>query len=216
MKKCGIVLTALVFSLLCAGQCFADESELRYKIIYQAEEGGCVGTQVCVVGFEGAGPGFDGEELWPLSPPAAVLVGIRKVKGADGWDGTTGWYTGDIRDNLSPGANTTVDGIYMWAVTGTEGQDMHLRLTMAWLYPSENGRLRLSLVSIPQGVDYTGPTTWGPETTEITLPLYSTDDGTTGYKFQMNVFAVPEPSSLIALAGGLAGLGGMALRRKRR
>ena len=45
----------------------------------------------------------------------------------------------------------------------------------------------LSLVSIPQGVEYTGPTTWGPETSEITLPFYSTDNGESGYKFRLTV-----------------------------
>jgi len=46
-----------------------------------------------------------------------------------------------------------------------------------------------------------------PVSTPDALTRFCADD--------MTVVPIPEPSSLIALAGGLAGLGGMALRRRR-
>ena len=45
----------------------------------------------------------------------------------------------------------------------------------------------------------------------------STDDGTSSYRFRMNIFAVPEPSSLAALALALAmGAGARRFGRRRR
>ena len=61
---------------------------------------------------------------------------------------------------------------------------------------------------------YTGPTQWGIDHGTITLPYYANYDGLTGYHFRMEFTAVPEPSSLAALGGGVMGL--LALRRRRR
>jgi hypothetical protein len=67
---------------------------------------------------------------------------------------------------------------------------------------------------------YTGPTQWSmshdtPYHADIVLPYYATSDPSTGYKFRAEVTAVPEPSALIALMSGLAGVGGLAARRRR-
>ena len=75
---------------------------------------------------------------------------------------------------------------------------------------------KMECIQVPSGI------TGGPEvgtiwTTEnrVHLPFYSTSNGLTGYQFEFTLTAVPEPSSLLALVGGIAGLGGFALRRKR-
>ena len=67
---------------------------------------------------------------------------------------------------------------------------------------------------------YTGPTQWtmsheNPTHADIVLPYYATSDPSTGYKFRAEVTAIPEPSSLLALACGLAGAI-VGVRRARR
>ena len=213
MNRYSLVLIVLILSLLSMSNCVGDVASLRYKISYGAEDGGFY-KEITVVGAEGASKDFDDEYMWSSLPSHGILLAIRKVNGVDEWNGDTGWYAGDVREPLAPGQSITVDGIYLWAVPGTPSQDMHLRLS-PFVYLEPGVSFSLSLVSIPQGVEYTGPTTWGPETTEITLPFYSTDNGENGYEFQMSIYAVPEPSPLIALAG-LSLLTGGALVRKRK
>lgn len=48
------------------------------------------------------------------------------------------------------------------------------------------------------------------------LPAYKTDNPLTGYEFEIEIqHLVPERSSFLALAGGIAGLGGLILRKKK-
>lgn len=181
------ILVTLILSLLFVSNCFGDGAELRHKISYKAENGG-VCKEITVVGMDGAGKGVDDEELWANMPSSGILLGVRRVNGTDEWNGTTGFYAGDVRETLASGTSITVDGIYMWAVPGTPSQDMHLRLVDN-VFLSPGVSFSLSLVSVPQGVEYTGPTTWGAETSEITLPFFSTDNGENGYKFRLTVSA---------------------------
>jgi len=146
-----------------------------------------VDTHLDIADGRNASSGSDGETAWPAQSSSGVLVGIYKTNGTDGWNGTTGFYGEDIRETLQGGASITFNDIYLWATPGTESQDLHLRLQDG---PSLDGvSLTLSLVSVPSGVTYTGPTEWGSETTDIVLPFYSTDDGKTGYKFRITITA---------------------------
>lgn len=162
----------------------------------------------------GGGPGHEYDEtMWPDNPsPTGVLLGFYNVDGINEWDSTTGWYSGTARELVSTGTSVVIDNLYLWATTGTPSQNLQLYLQgNSWIPSSLN--YKLSLISAPDG--YTGQTEWGITDTIITLPFYSTDDGTTGYRFRAEFTAVPEPSSILALVSGLGGVVGLALRRRR-
>ena len=143
-------------------------------------------------------------------------AGAHHVKNQDGWDGDTGFYGIDYRAPLASGETKTWM-IYFWALQGTTPGDLgvHWDTLSGYPLPSEM-TARLEYIQKPQDVAG-GPdigTVWTTPPTMV-LPFYATTDGLTGYGFKFTLTAVPEPSSILALAGGLAGLGGMALRRRR-
>jgi hypothetical protein len=157
--------------------------------------------------------GYDGEVRLSVSAKQSYC-GIYKQNGQDGWNGSTGWYEQDIRPAISAG-ETVVENVYLWAGTLAPAGDLHLYQVYSPIL-AEGMTYSLRLVQIPVGVTYTGPTEWGPDHGTIILPFYATDNPLTGYKFEAEITApVPEPSSILALAGGIAGLGGLAMRRKR-
>ena len=114
---------------------------------------------------------------------------------------------------LQPGQTLVINNIYLWAEPDAADPSIQFQ-QMAW-FAQGGVTYTLSLVSIPDGVNYPGPREWGPGTSQIALPFYGTNDGRTGYKFRAEFTAIPEPSSLLALASGLAGRGGVVVKRKK-
>ncbi|MDO8588081.1 MAG: PEP-CTERM sorting domain-containing protein [Armatimonadota bacterium] len=162
-------------------------------------------------GYTGYSDADDGEGRLISLP--AVSAGIRKVTGVEGWDGPTTFIMWDYRSALAEGERKTED-IFVWANPGTQSQDILFYREGSQFLPT-GVSYKLSLVSVPNGVTYTGPTQWGPDQGMITLPFYSTDDPLTGYRFLAEVSAIPEPSSSLGLLAGLAGFSGLVLRRRR-
>ncbi len=142
-----------------------------------------------------------------------VNVGLYKETGVQGWDGPSGFYILDARAPLAAG-DTAIQTIYLWASGQTASQNLNLYQSNSYSL-SPGLTYKLSLVSLPVGIIYTGPREWGADHGTITLPFYAAEDGTTGYKFLATITAVPEPSSLLALFSGLAGVG-FAVRWKRK
>lgn len=183
--------------------------DIKYYI-RGADSGEMSGVKRGFSGSLGDSDGYDHETQLPSLP--GVCAGFWKVNSIEGWDGTTGLYTWDRRAALTEGERKTED-IFVWAAPGTQSQDILVAASMSL---AQGVNYRLSLVNIPNGVTYIGPREWGPDDGTITLPFYDTDDPLTGYKFLAEVTAVPEPSSILTLAGGLAGLGGLALKRRKK
>ena len=104
-----LILITVLFYMPCGSNCFGEG--LRYKIEYDADNGGFFYRHICVVQREGATKGFDGETVWPSPPSPGALLGIRKVSGADEWDADTGWYYGDIREAPAPEGAVSLMGV---------------------------------------------------------------------------------------------------------
>ncbi len=154
--------------------------------------------------------------------PMRAYVGTYHVCNQDtgGWTGPTGFYKTDWRAPLSqsPGSSQTWR-LYVWGdpTLPESSPDIQVRFT-SFSVEDPAIDLRLTLVGRPEGVTggpvlgtvYTWP--WGYYL-DITLPVIRTTNGLEGYVFDLTATVVPEPSSLLALSAGLAGVVG-ALRRR--
>lgn len=160
--------------------------------------------------------GFDSTDL--LATPAyGWSAGTYHVNGQDGWLGETGFYSFDSRSPLAPGESKTWT-FYVWAEPGTTEAT---RAISGSLWTSDPNYIQtvMEYFQKPSGITG-GPelgATWSaPAVFTLNLPYYSTSDGRTGYGFRLTLTAVPEPSSLLALAGGILGFGALRLRKRPR
>ncbi len=166
--------------------------------------------QAAIYGL-GYSDGLDSEDL-PLTF-GGLNVAIYKTNGVQGWDSADGFYTIDGRATLLAG-QTAIDDVYAWASSGGLPPGLST-MTFSASGGGDGGTLTIELVSVPSGITYTGPTEW-TNSVNVTLPMYVASDyaaGLTGYHFELINTAVPEPSSIITLAGGMIGMAGFALRR---
>lgn len=206
------LLIAFGVLLVMAQSCSA--ANYNYKIWLWTQSGPATGSFASIAADPDAGKGHEwSETIWPSNPsPTGVLLGFYNVNGTNGWDSTTGWYDTTMRESVSAGHSVTIDNLYLWASSGTPSQNLQLQIDYLMIDP--NIVYKLTLLSVPTGVNYTGRTAWGTGDTTITLPFYSTNNGTTGYRFRADFAAVPEPSSLLILVSGCS-IGVFTLRRRR-
>jgi len=153
-------------------------------------------------------------------------VATYHQNGVDAWTGATGFYSTDLRGPLAltPGQSKTWR-FFLWGDPSRSSAAQPLGFQWGWNSSAAPafGEIHYTLtyvgcaqgvtgVSLPLGtvMDLNRHTqgTWD-------FPGYVTTDGRTGYVFDLTTTVIPEPSSLPALASGLAGLAGFALRRRR-
>lgn len=202
---------AVLGAVFCIGQ-------TSFGAISGVSSWGCVGDTRAVFGTEvGALDGQDSSDRGLEGPGGYWYVGSYKITGLDGWDGPPGFYDADWRAPLVPGESKTW-WVYIWA---SPGGPWYGNVGTGWLWYDPWDRdpavvARMELVQKPTGVT-DGPavgTVW-TEPPSLVLPYYGTTDGLTGYKLKFTLTMIPEPSSILALAGGIAGVGGFALRRRK-
>jgi len=134
---------------------------------------------------------------------------------AEGWLGEPGFYWADFREPLA--TEKTWASIYLWWRPGAAAYNYTLYFVPD-IPPPGYYRFTLYLDQVPAGVSYNGPWQWELSATARTdIPAgtfapFESETGLDSYRFHLTV-AVPEPSGLVVLAGGVAVL---ALRRKRR
>lgn len=151
---------------------------------------------------------------------------FRRDVDVNGWDGPSGWYHDQALPTPSPGSSIVVKNLYVWAGQSFAYDTFKIGyMDAGFAYPEEWVRT-LRLVSTPDGINYTGPREWtiplcadkvaGTFLPNAVLPAYRTDNPLSGYEFEIEIqHVVPEPSSILALVGGIAGLGGFVLRRRK-
>ncbi|MHB9036321.1 MAG: hypothetical protein ACYC64_06615 [Armatimonadota bacterium] len=182
----GRLSTAILLLLALSATCFG--SDYQYKVYYHTKGDSACGTKMIVGSNPEATNGFDFEHPWAGSTPDGVLIGIHNTNGVDGWSGNTGFYVDDYRPTPTQGNTITISNIYVWANVGVASQNMHLYLDSAPRIGTD-ATCKLSLVSVPSGVTYNGPTEWSLPHGDIVLPFYSTSDGMTSYKFKIEITA---------------------------
>jgi len=143
---------------------------------------------------------------------------------SDSWSGPTGFYDTDLCAPVPLRAGESKSWlIYLWATPGVPDTydtiSVSCLMIMPPFMPSEYD-YTLTLAAKPSATSG-GPaigTTWRlslPSGVSVELPIYRTDNGLTGYQFELTATAVPEPSSILALLSGLVGIGGVAILRRK-
>jgi len=203
------LVVALALTMIVAS-CMAFGDTYGYEFAYGWNDG-----HMSFESDAGASRGYDSHDIKTLASNASLTYLVfRKQRGVDGWDADDCFLARDARPVLDAGQTEVFNGLYLWAGTNATPEDFELYIVVGGLY-SPQMTYTLRLVQIPTGITYTGPTEWGPNHGTISLPFFATDDFSKGYKFQVEITApVPEPSSVLPLAVGITGLGGLVLRRR--
>ena len=225
MKHYCFVALTLAVSL--ASPVIADSPSARYRdswwwyVDSAASDGTNVYSYRMNIGVDPlATDGWDGESPIVIGDDPVGYALTWHEKNVDGWLGDTGFYRDDFRAPIQLGQTKTWL-IYVWATPNVPDTCTTCGFHLANVVPGApsqeyDTQFRLTLLSKPSSV-IGGPdvgTVWDidwPEA-QVSLPIYCTDDGRTGYQFEFSATAVPEPGPLLALAAGLAPL---ILRRRR-
>jgi len=163
---------------------------------------------------------YDGEPLITSWDIPTTYAAIFHAEEPNKWDASTGFYREDYVGLLTPGQTKSWQ-IYVWSTPDMPADYDATYLVMNRMDNialTNDFQFQLKLVSKPESVSG-GPevgTTWDFDIPafEVEFPTYRTDNGLTGYHFELTATAVPEPSAFAVLACGLFGI--LTQTRKRR
>ncbi|MCE5313661.1 MAG: PEP-CTERM sorting domain-containing protein [Armatimonadota bacterium] len=208
---CLFILQSLCLSA------FASTTDWRWQFCtVDPGKGGSFGTSATT---------SDGADFLDISLPTGRYLNCATYyeQGVGGWTAETGFYSTDIRSPLvAQTENTKTWLFYFWGSPSLTSSNMYL----TWGYFSDNTpdfqnsvytlKYVRPAVGITEGyvdvgttisLNYHSQGTWK-------FPAYATTNGLDGYMFELTATVIPEPASILALLTGLAGIGGIAIKRR--
>ncbi len=214
MKTAGMVFLIVLLSLAVSdswGDGFGG------NVVASARSQASAGWFYCGTRAEAA-DGY-GEEDIPLSLWSLAYVASYHQQGNAGWAGPSGFYSHDFRASLTQAASTSQTWrLFAWCDPLAPLDLEAFRVAFGPFAVPADYTLSVTLVAVPAdvsgapdpGTRFRWP--WGTFL-YVDLPVYRTDNGLDGYVFDLTATVVPEPSSLLALSAGLAGMAGVMRRR---
>ena len=173
-------------------------------------------SNIWIGAVPGCQDGYDGQPGAWFSG-SGIGIAHRRQAGPN-WSGPEGFYWEDYESPIPAGGSHTWNDIYLWAQDyAVPGHTADIGFGLEFPPPGYTAHVVLDYV--PESLHWTGQTDFWLDLTQssiITLPVPQVADPLEGTRIHITVYAVPEPGALIVLAGGLAGLGTGALRRRRR
>ncbi len=211
----------VVCGMLMAGVCSASSPyDWQYRCTPYISSIDAIYVVVGLFGTNsGAATGFDPLDR-QLTVPRWSNVATYRAAEEGVWDGPTGFYSVEMRNPVVEVGATEAWDVLVWNSLALPASADELVLHWDGVKEPLGYLVTLTLVKKPSGIS-AGP----PEGTEwvltarpyaplrVALPTVRVADGRDGYVFRMTATLVPEPSSLLALSAGLAGMAG-ALRRR--
>jgi len=216
MEMVTVLRTAMLCFLASIGSAFeiAQAQSASNWILSVYTKGGSIGSSIGVAPW-----GSDALPTGSLHPPTTASICLLTYYN----DGTSLFAGGEVRKSPVPaGGNHTWSGFYLWAFDRTPSPANLIVIEPESefnLPPPAGYRGHLVLDYVPDSCNWTGDRDFWLDLTadnEFALPIPVVADPLLGTRFHLDVYApVPEPSSLAALACGLAGVGGVAMKRRR-
>ena len=183
-------------------------------------KGGSIGSSfgVCPWGQDG----YDGTRGLYINPSLSTIDLLLYREHGPDWPGPTAFYGGEIwKSPIPDGGSRTWSGFYLWAQNRTPSPANLIVIEPESefnLPPPAGYRGHLVLDYVPDSCNWQGDRDFWLDLTadnEFALPIPVVADPLLGTRFHIDVYAVPEPSSLVALVCGLAGVGGVVIRRRK-
>ena len=186
----------------------------------------CVGVDIAGGGtWFGAQPGwqdgYDGQSPVNISGFSGILFAHYRT-----WGGSGAFYHIDLESPIPAGGSKTWPDIWLWSQSYTPVFGNCVRVAYEHEPAAPTGYwARLFLDYVPDSLGWTGPWQFDfpldHSTDGFYLPVPITDnpyDPMQVTRMHLTVYTtpIPEPSSLLALGGGLGAVGGLVLRRRRK
>jgi hypothetical protein len=218
MVRCCAMILAL---LLVMGYCAAYEPNDPTHWDLLLRTWGVYGNDVHIGARADYLDGYDGQLAWNPDNTGPILL-LHREEGSI-WRGPTGFYGTDYESPIPSGGSKTWWDLCLWT-TSAAYLTIPGRANFASLAdgprPPKGYWGQLVLDYVPDGLGWTGPWSFAWDLNQgfsYILPVPVASDGLQGTRMHLTVYTspIPEPSSLLALAGGLMGLGAVGLLRRR-
>ena len=199
----------------------------RWDFIFTATSP-TIGLGAGIIADENGSDDLDGpsyEIPWQLSRFQGVWGVIFSFYRENGlnWSGPTASIVLDYKASIPLGGSKTWSDFYLWAqdYTATPPNKVEVMLSAegGLLWPPEGYQVHLVLGYVPEAANWDGPMDYWIDMNRpgtFFLPVIETADSLQGTKMHLTVYAIPEPSSFIALGFALPVLACAAVRRSRR